>query len=261
MGPVALILREQPSMRGAIEALIRYVPVHSDANHIALEEAGDLAILSLVLTYPSPGTCRQAAELGMAQQVRIFRQFLGERWRPLGMTFVHASPESLVSHHRVFGANVQFDQPSNALTFARADLDARNPNADPEMARVIRHYIDGLIGAAPMGISERVLELVTELLPTGHCSILLVSRQAGVDPRTLQRRLAEVGVSFHDVVQRARMGLASQYIEGGNLPLVEVADLLGFSALSAFSHWHRVNWGCSASERRRTAQARKMSTQ
>jgi AraC-like DNA-binding protein len=197
----------------------------------------------------------------MGQHVRIFRRLLGEQWLPAGATFVHAPPKSLDTHHRVFGSNVKFDQPANMLLFSRADLDAPNPNADPEMARVIQHYIDGLIGEAPAGVSDQVFELASELLPTGRCNIQVVSRQMGVDPRTLQRRLAESGVGFHDIVQKARMGLAAQYIEDSDRPLVEVADMLGFSALSGFSHWHRVHCGCSASERRRAAQVRRMSTQ
>jgi AraC-like DNA-binding protein len=258
MGPVALILREQPTLRNAIQALIRYVAVHSAANHLFMEEAGDVAILHVVMTYPTPGPSRQATELGMGQRVRIFRRFLGESWIPAGVTFVHGPPKSLVTHHRVLGPNVEFDQPFNTLVFNQADLDVRNPNSDPEMARVIQTYMDGLIGAEPRSIADRVLELACELLPTGCCNIQVVSRQIGVEPRTLQRKLAEGGVSFHDIVQTARMGLAAQYIEGGDRPLVEVADLLGFSALSSFSHWHRVHCGCSATERRKAAGAKSM---
>jgi AraC-like DNA-binding protein len=197
----------------------------------------------------------------MGQRVRILRRFLGEQWRPAGVSFVHGSPKTLATHHRILGPAVEFDQPDNALVVSRADLDTRNPNADPEMARVIQTYIDGLIGEAPTGFADRVLDLARELLPTGRCNIHVVSRQIGVDPRTLQRKLAEGGVGFHDLVQTARMGLVGQYVEGSDRPLVEVADLLGFSAPSAFSHWHRVHCGCSATERRKAALAWNMSTQ
>ena len=66
MGPVALLLREQPTLRSAIEALIRYVSLHSAANHLSIEEIEDMVILRAVMTYPSPGPCRQATELGSA---------------------------------------------------------------------------------------------------------------------------------------------------------------------------------------------------
>ncbi|MGH6967271.1 MAG: AraC family transcriptional regulator [Phenylobacterium sp.] len=261
LGPLALILREQPTVRRAMEALIRYVPLHTAANHLSMEEVGDLAILRLVLSYPTPGPSRHAVELGMGQGVRLLRRFLGEQWRPNAVSFVHARPKSLLTHQRVFGPNVTFDQPANTLTFSRADLDTLIPNADPEMARVIQHYIDGLIGAAPAGVADRVLELARELLPTGYCNIHMVAKQVGIDPRTLQRRLAELGIGFNDIVQNARLGLAAQYVEGSDMPFIEVADLLGFSAVSAFSHWHRDHCGCSASDRRRSARARTMSTQ
>jgi AraC-like DNA-binding protein len=33
-----------------------------------------------------------------------------------------------------------------------------------------------------------------------------------------------------------------------DLPLREVAELLGFARLSSFSHWFRAHFGCSASQ-------------
>jgi len=257
MGPVALIIREQPTVRGVIDALVRYGSLHTESNHLSVEEAGDVAILRLVLTYPSPGPARQGTELSLAQILRVLRLYLGARWRPLSVSFVHASPESLATHHRVFGTDIDFDADCNSIVCNRTDLDLPNRAADPAMAREIQRYVDGLGGSKPAGLAERVLELVRELLPTGRCNVDALARQIGVDPRTLQRQLADHGTSFLEVVQNARMGLAARCVEESDRPLAEVAELLGFSALSAFSRWHRTHCGGSASERREAARAKR----
>jgi len=256
MGPVALIIREQPTVRGVIDALAVYSSLHTESNHMSVEETGDLAILRLVLSYPSPGPARQGTELSLAQILRVLRLYLGAHWRPLSVSFVHAPPKSQVTHHRVFGTDIEFDADCNSIVFNRTDLDLPNPAADPAMAREIQRYVDGLVGPRPTGLTERVLELVRELLPTGRCNIGSVAKQIGVDRRTLQRQLAERGTSFLDIVQNARTGLAAQYVEESDRPLAEVAELLGFSALSAFSRWHRAHCGGSASDRRDAARSR-----
>jgi AraC-like DNA-binding protein len=256
MGPVALIVREQPTVRRAIEALLRYNSLHSASSHLALEESGDLAILRVTQVYPSPGPSRQSAELALAQVQDIFRLFLGPKWRPLSVSFVHSPPKSLATHHRILGPHLEFDQEFNALFFKAADLDLPNARGDPAMAREIQRYVDGLQGSTPAGPPERVADLARALLPTGRCNVQAVAGQIGVEPRTLQRQLAERGTSFLQIVQNARLSLAAQYVEESDRPLAEIAELLGFSALSAFSRWHRTHCGCAASDRRDAARAK-----
>jgi AraC-like DNA-binding protein len=255
MGPAALVLREQPTVRAVIHAMIRYGSLHTDSNKLYLEEADDLAILRLTLRYPSPGPCRQGTELSMGQILKVLRIYLGADWRPMSVSLVHAAPRSLDTHRRVFRSRVLFDQDCNSFVFSRAELDSPNPAADPAMAREIERYVEGLAASKQASLPDRVRELAHGLLPMGHCTIHFVARQIGVDPRTLQRQLADHGTSFLDIVQSTRMGLIPQYLEQSDRPLAEVADLLGFSALSAFSRWHRAHYRQSASAHRDAARA------
>ena len=47
-----------------------------------------------------------------------------------------------------------------------------------------------------------------------------------------------------------RLNLADTFVDGSRRPLAEVADLLGFASLSAFSQWYSRSHGQSAAERR-----------
>jgi AraC-like DNA-binding protein len=60
-----------------------------------------------------------------------------------------------------------------------------------------------------------------------------------MDRRTLHRRLVRQGTSFSELVQRERIELAQGYMDAGDRSLTEIAELLGFSCLSAFSRWKR----------------------
>jgi AraC-like DNA-binding protein len=56
-----------------------------------------------------------------------------------------------------------------------------------------------------------------------------------VSERTLQRRLKEEGKSFHDLLDDVRCNLLDVYLSNPQLPLKEVASLLGFSDQSSFT--------------------------
>ena len=82
-----------------------------------------------------------------------------------------------------------------------------------------------------------------------------VARQLGVDRRTVHRQLAREGTAFTTLLDATRTELARRHLAQPQRPLSEVAQLLGFSGLSAFSRWHRARFGTTASTRRRAGSA------
>ena len=101
-------------------------------------------------------------------------------------------------------------------------------------------------------LSDKVSELIVALLPDGVCSVERVAQHLGMDRRTLHRRLAAEGVTFSGILDDRRRDMAASLLTTSDRPLQSVADLLGFSSLSAFAHWFRRHFGQSASAWRAT---------
>ena len=68
----------------------------------------------------------------------------------------------------------------------------------------------------------------------------------GVDRRTVHRRLATQCTTFTQVLDQVRLEQAQRLMGYGDRKLSDIAPLLGFSSLSAFSRWRR----CQAREGR-----------
>jgi AraC-like DNA-binding protein len=253
MGPLNLVAREQPTMREILIAAIRYGVLHDEAGLLGLEEHGDVAIFSLNDRDLPAALVRQSVELGVCQVLRLLQRHLGPSWKPLSVCFVYPPPKSLATHHRVLGRNLEFDRDFNGVVFDRADLERKNPMADPEMERQVELFADGLMRPAETNLPDQVRRTVLASLRTGGCDIEDTAARLGLDVRTLQRHLAEGGTGFLEIVQRVRMELADQYVAGSERPLAEVAELLGFSAQSAFSRWHQTHYRQSPSARRDAA--------
>jgi AraC-like DNA-binding protein len=101
-----------------------------------------------------------------------------------------------------------------------------------------------------MTLADEARGLVREMLPLGRCSVEELAQRLGVDRRTVHRHLARGGETFSSLVNDVRGELADGYLEGGTGRLTHVAHLLGFSALSAFSRWHRRHFGFTLTQRR-----------
>jgi AraC-like DNA-binding protein len=77
---------------------------------------------------------------------------------------------------------------------------------------------------------------ITPLLPHGRARIDIVARQLGVSRRTLARRLADDGLSFTEILDQLRSDLAARYLGAGDLTIAQIAWLLGYRGVSAFTH-------------------------
>jgi AraC-like DNA-binding protein len=187
-------------------------------------------------------------ELALGFIHRSLQQLLGRSWRPQAVWFTHSAPARKDAHRRFFGTNVEFGQDSNAIVCLAGDIDAPVPASDPAMADHARRYLDTLGPRAHATMRDKARECVQALLPSGLCSADRVAKHLGVDRRTLHRHLARDGETFLTLLDSVRAELAVRYIGGGDRSLASVAELLGFSALSAFSRWFRARFGCSVSQ-------------
>lgn len=70
-------------------------------------------------------------------------------------------------------------------------------------------------------------------------------------PRTLRRRLAAKGAVFSDLRDRVRYALAREFLALTDLPLGEIAVLVGFASQGVFSESFRRWSGMTPSDWRR----------
>jgi hypothetical protein len=121
LGPVGLIVREQPTVRKAIEALIQYMGLHSEAQSPRMEDAGDVVTVIVGLVIRRPAPMRQSIELSMGVLYRILRLFLGDAWKPKLICFTHRAPRNRDTYRRLFGiAHLRLATTSTASSAPRA---------------------------------------------------------------------------------------------------------------------------------------------
>lgn len=245
LGPLGLLVRDEATLRSALEAIVRHIHLHNEAMSVTVQEDGGLVIIRAVLDTGTGQPVPQAVEITVAVMFRVLRVFLGAAWQPRLVCFAHRAPGTLALHRQLFGRAVEFGHEFSGIVCNAADLDAPNPAADPVMAHYTRRLVEQARRARTT-TADRVRELVVLLLPRGHCRIEVVAQHLGLDRRTIARRLAAEHTTFSAVLTQVRRELWARYRDDGGWPLAEVAARLGFSAPSAFSRWHRQQFGVAA---------------
>jgi AraC-like DNA-binding protein len=248
LGPIGLMVREQPTVRKALETLARYGPFHNESLRLRITETDGRVLLSPVLLFRRPLPVNQGVQLIIGVLYRIFRILLGDAWRPQAICFTQSAPRSREACRRLFGIHVGFNHDFDGIVCAARDLELPIPHSDPVMARYVQRYLDSIAARGNLSMSEKVRESVCMTLSSGNCSVRKVAQQLGVDRRTLHRQLERDGETFSGILDAVRTEMVTRYIDSKQRPLYVVAELLGFSALSALSRWFKARFGCSISE-------------
>ncbi len=251
LGAVGLLIRDQVTLRDSLYMLMRYQSMLNGALSLTIEESDDMVLIrEVVMTGRTHQPTRQRVELALGVMVRLIRQLVGQDWHPRRVCFEHGAPHDPSVHNQLFGCPIEFDYDFNCIVCAKADLDARNPFADPAMVRYTQKLIDVAVRSPETRVLDDVRRTILLLLPSGRCSIERVSEHLGVLPRTVQRRLAEHEQNFSSLVNDIRKELAARYVFESNRSLTDIAEILGFTAPSSFSRWYQAQFGCSAKENR-----------
>ena len=245
LGPISLAAREEPDVRSALSMISRYEHLHSEALHIRVFELDGLATVKVDLDLSADTEGRQLIEQTVGTVVRIVRTLVGVHWKPVTVCFTHMPPTDLTIHHRVLGYAIRFGADFNGLVLYSAELDAPNTLSDPLFRPFAQQYIEAIAPARSADELDRIRNLIEALLPTGRCSLQQVAHTLGIDRKTVHRHLAKSNETFSSILNSVRIKLARQYVGRQSRSLTEVAQLLGFSELSAFSRWFRREFGTS----------------
>ncbi|MFF8917757.1 AraC family transcriptional regulator [Streptomyces sp. NPDC015032] len=245
LGPVSLAARDEPDVRGALTLIMRYMHLHNEALRLKLSEDDGLATVELHILPGVTGERRQATELNIGALHCIIASLVGPGWKPVTVCFTHRAPADPATHHRVLGPSVHFGEQFNGIIFYSDNLARPNTLSDPLLRPYTRQYLEGIASPRPDADVDRIRDLIEALLPTGRCSLQQIAHSLGVDRKTVHRYLARSNQTFSSVLNSARVQLAQQYVGHQSRPLTQVAELLGFAALSTFSRWFRKEFGTS----------------
>ncbi|MEQ4585352.1 MAG: AraC family transcriptional regulator ligand-binding domain-containing protein, partial [Pantoea agglomerans] len=189
---------------------------------------------------------RQDAELTLGMFMNLIRHVAGRHWAPREVHFEHPRPGQWHDHCKVFDAPVWFDQPFNSLVIPKRDLQRAMPESDPILLMVMQDAIRRLNRVtSQQSMIEQARSQVNLSLMQGEPVLEEVADKLGLSSWSLQRRLREEGSSFTALVDQVRCEMATYYLQQKQLPISEMALLLGYSEVSAFSRAFRRWFGIS----------------
>lgn len=254
LGPLGVAARTAGTAGAALQAIEQYMTVYSPAIAITVTAPAGARIAQLewrIVVRRAPPH-RQAAELALGVALRVFRLLAGPDFTPHSVQLRHQPMGDPSAYGSYFGCRVEFAADRYGFRFPAAILN--RPLADDgDVHALAQQYLSTIAVPTASATADTVAELVRHMLPTGTLDLDLVAGQLALHRRTLQRQLAEHGTSFAALVDQVRRDEAERYLRETDMPLGQLAGVLGLSEQSALSRASRRWFGAPPKEVRRAA--------
>lgn len=252
------------TLLGAMQRLTRYFRVLSTSVvDIGIRETEDSYALTAAFPDPSRSPPKEGIDCGLTALLALCEAVAEKPVRPIRVDLTCAADVHPEAYRTALAAPLNFGCDTGAFYFDKATLEARLPNAAPDIAKatdsIAELYMETL---DPRKVASQVRRLLIELLPTGKVDQAAVSSRLNRSPSSLQRQLQAEGVSYREVLESTRRNLAESYLRKGRHSQAQIAYLLGFSEQSnfcrAFRRWNSMSprqFQASVEEPRRNSHA------
>jgi AraC-like DNA-binding protein len=235
LGSLLYVIQSGKTVGAALKALREYFHVHSSGAVIHLDIQGDNARLSYEVTDGQAASVRHDVELALAVGSHLMQSLLGRRWRPSALLMRHVSSVPSSDYRRLLGINPRFNSDSNAWIFDAALLGAPLSDADEGLQQLVRRHVEDISQLTLQELPGYVQKVLRTMLPSGKATLDDVAQHMMISPRTLQRYLMDENTGFQQLLDKTRQSMSTRYICDTSISLTQLATLLGYGDLSAFS--------------------------
>ncbi len=224
------------TLKEALIRMVRYQRIVSTALNIQLEEKGE-DVHVYIDKQPDRGSFHDASvDATGAVLMKMCRIICGQEISPNKVDLRHSAPPCRDNFERFYGCEVVFDAAASYLTMDKRQLEAIQPNANPELARandrIVIRYLEEL---GPPSVTARVRSELIEQLPDGTPLEETLAQRLNLSLRSLQRQLYQEGTGYKQILRETRFELAKRYLQESKRSITEISYLLGFAEQASFS--------------------------
>jgi len=234
LGIAGYVLRAASDVEIALNKLLYYFDLHDEGGTPTLFVGPTLTLFGYTVTQPGARAIEQIYDLTIAFAVILMRGLCGPEWRPSQVALSRRRPTNTAPYLEFFESMPRFDAEISTVAFPSHWLEKPLTSADELL---LRHFEREAAQSRRLHQLELVDALSRQLqrdLLQGVWSAGEIAENMGLNKHTLRRKLKAKGTSFRQELDKVRLSLSSQLLEGTNLSVAEVAGLMGYSNSSAF---------------------------
>lgn len=252
IGLLYYVLASSEVLNDALRRAERYSGITNEGISLKLRSNRDVAI-TLVYVGVDRRSDRHQIEFWLVSLVRLCRQLTNRRLVPRRIRVVHHRKSTPAEFRSLLGCAIEFGSTVDEIVFPGTVNLMPIGSADPYLNGILTKYCEEAIAhrrPERTTLRSNVENAIATLLPHGKARAQEIAREIGMSRRTLARRLASEGLTFSEISAKLKADLARRYLKDDDLPISQIAWLLGYREVSAFTHAYKRLTGMTPSQSR-----------
>lgn len=225
-----------PTIGDAMRNWQRFQNIPSNAIPVLFEQDRDWAFLSWEIS-DSFGAHSQLSDALIGYGFSRVKYMVADEQVPIKVQLSHSKPKAAEDLVRVFGPDLEFDCAADRIGLPVSALASKPRSGEANLLRIVEQTA-AFVLKRRASKSDHVFQIrdqISNALKNGNASIDVVAREMGMSRRAMQRLLELAGTNYRQLTEDVRRALAERYLKEASLSISDIAFLLGYSDLSAFS--------------------------
>lgn len=223
----------------AADLAVRYFRTRTSLLEIRLFREGEMAVIQLDERVPLGPLQVLIVDALMSLFIVCGQQLTGRRFNA-EMRLTYSEQAHHAELRELLGDRLSFDCAFTQVRFPRAGLQIPLGLPDPQLLEMAKAQCEAELQRLhdEGGLLPEVRRLTKQLLAE-QPSLEAVAKALHLSPRTLRRRLTELGTSFQMILEQLRRGRAVELLLHSSLSIDQIAAELGYLDPSNFGRAFR----------------------
>src|SRR5215469_6345409 len=246
LGLLYYVAASSQTLGEALRRLARYTSINNEGLHVQYFEGKNVRIVVDYVGVPRHSD-RHQIEFCLTILMRLCRHLTQSRLVPTRVRIAHRRDRALSKLAAFLGSEIEFTAEGDEVAFDGAITGMPLLSADPYLNEFLIAFCEEAMSRRRKTRStfeSKVENAVAPLLPHGRVGLGEIARRLGMSRRT-----------FTGLLETLRVELARTYLSDPALPISQIAWLLGYREVSAFTHAFKRWTGKTPREMRSTLRA------
>lgn len=191
--------------------------------------------------FTDPKVKRHMIDNCLGSWLTFARYLVGQESNPSEILLSRKQPplSQQNEYQAVFKCPVSYGQSENAIVFDKTLLSLPLNKGDKQLLSTLESHAQALISDLTIekDMATQLKIAIEKSLKNGNFHQQEIAQQFGFSAKTLQRRLAALGLSFQVLLDETRLSMAKKYLAEHSLNLNQISSELGFTEPRSFYRW------------------------
>jgi AraC-like DNA-binding protein len=237
LGLVGFLAQTASTVGEALQLIAKNQDLNDQGGSVTFSISGGYVSMGYVVHEDQLEGLAQISDMTQAATCGVLRTLCGQHWKPSEVWLHRKEPKDVIPYRKLFNAPLMFDQPQSALLFQERWLTKPLASSDSGLHQFLAHSAEDARGAMHVDLVGQLHDMMqVKLARQEDLSLEHFCREFDLHPRTLNRRLKELGTSFRDERDKVRQTYARQLLASTQMSVAEIAAALGYKESSSFDH-------------------------